>query len=154
MANLSIEQIKQWKTTVQDFVCNEDEGISSKVFLTKYHMPKSDKGRTKILVQAERCKQFLNISFVTHVLPILYRQVKSHKCAKDSSNMSQATVENIRVPDVSIPQESEESISTHHESSENVAEAALLPSSESGTVTSFKQIQTSSQSVPSVLPNQ
>jgi curved DNA-binding protein CbpA len=68
---------KQW--TVNDFKCENDDNVSSKVFLTKYHMPKSDKGRTKILVQAENCKQLLNISFVTSVLPILYKEVHIRK---------------------------------------------------------------------------
>ena len=96
---------KQW--TIQDFKCNNEENVSSKVFLTKYHMPKSDKGRTKILVQAEKCKQFLNISFVTNVLPILYREVnvRKHNVGGVEASLEDKKLQPKPTIAVSIPQE-------------------------------------------------
>ena len=90
------------------FKCENDDNVSSKVFLTKYHMPKSDKGRTQILVQAENCKQFLNISFVTSVLPILYKEghIRKHQVSVSGGQSDLTNKEQNCKPviGVSIPQ--------------------------------------------------
>ena len=64
---------KQW---VDGAFKVENEEKGSKMFVTLWH--KEKKAQSTMLIQAENSRQFLNISYVTNVIPKLYEEAVDH----------------------------------------------------------------------------
>ena len=71
---------KQW---IDQAFKDETEQDTSKVFITMWRKEKKDK--STILIQCEHSKQFLNVAYVTNVIPLIYAEAVNNMKKSDKA---------------------------------------------------------------------